>query len=68
MTAKKDQAKAADVPKGHVEARVLTPCRFGRVDEVVVLPADEAAEGIESGVLDATPAAVAYAHSLTAGA
>lgn len=49
-------------PAGEVKARILRDCVYGKCDEVVTL---EAAL-IESlaGVLDADPAAVAYAESL----
>lgn len=66
-----DQAAAPDdaaPPPATVRARVLVQCRHGRPDDLVTLPADEAAEGVAAGDLDADPSAVAYAELLAAGA
>jgi hypothetical protein len=48
--------------KGEVKARILRDCVYGKCDDVVSIDASL----VESlvGVLDADPAAVAYAESL----
>lgn len=51
--------KAAE---GQVKARVLVDCHLGKIDEVVTLEATEVAQC--AGLVDADPAAVAYAESL----
>lgn len=61
-------ADDATPPPTSVRARVLVQCRHGRPDDLVTLPADEAAEGVAAGDLDADPSAVAYAELLAAGA
>jgi len=48
--------------EGQVKARVLVDCHLGKVDEVVALEAAEVAQC--AGLVDADPAAVAYAESL----
>jgi hypothetical protein len=65
-------AAAADTKKGKarkpVKARVLTDCAHGKANDVVLVEADVLkADNAESGLhqLDADPAAVAYAESLT---
>jgi hypothetical protein len=57
-------AKKDAQPDGKTKARVLVDCRFGKVDDVVELTAEELAEA--SGQVDPHPDAVAYAESLTA--
>lgn len=57
---------AAGVEAGAVEARVLVDCEFGAPNDVVSITAEEAAAGVEAGVMDTTPEAVAYAKSLVA--
>lgn len=47
-----------------VKARVLVDCTYGKPNDVVTVTADEAKQ--HAGVLDASPAAVAYAESLAA--
>jgi hypothetical protein len=47
-----------------VKARVLTSCSFGEANDVVTLPAADAAAGMAEGILDTTPEAVAYAESI----
>lgn len=49
-------------PAGEVKARVLRDCVYGKCDDVVTLDADLVAS--LHNVLDADPAAVAYAESL----
>jgi len=51
---------------GDVKARVLVDCHLGKVDDVVTLEAAEIAQC--AGLVDADPAAVAYAESLKSGA
>jgi hypothetical protein len=55
-------AKEQKAPEGKVKARVLVDCAYGRCDDVVEIDA-ASVEGL-SGVVDAEPAAVAYAESL----
>lgn len=50
-----------------VKARVLTPCLYGAADDVVEMPEDDILIGMEAGLLDSNPDAVAYAESLKAG-
>ncbi|MCE3262627.1 MAG: hypothetical protein K0R43_1706 [Pseudoduganella sp.] len=52
----------AKTQEGKVKARVLVDCAHGKCNEVVEVDAIEL-EGL-AGVLDADPAAVAYAESL----
>lgn len=56
-------AKNQNAPTGEVKARILRDCVYGKCDEVVMLDA-ALAESL-AGVVDADPAAVAYAESLT---
>lgn len=44
-----------------VEARVLVSCGHGSPGDVVLLTAQEAANGSAAGEVDTSPAAVAYA-------
>jgi hypothetical protein len=53
---------AAAAPAVPVKARVLTYCAYGKPDDVIKL--DPALLDSLTGVVDATPAAVAYAESL----
>lgn len=55
-------AKEQKAPAGEVKARVLRDCVYGKCDDVVTLDA-ALAESL-AGVVDADPAAVAYAESL----
>jgi hypothetical protein len=48
---------------GDVKAAVLRDCGFGQAGEVVTLPAADVEVGVAHGMLDADPAAVAYALS-----
>jgi hypothetical protein len=52
---------------GFIKARVLTECGYGAPDDVVETDASDIAIGVESGLLDSNPDAVAYAESLKAG-
>jgi hypothetical protein len=54
--------KKEDLPEGKTKARVLVDCRFGKVNDVVEITAEEAAEA--AGQVDPHPDAVAYAESL----
>jgi hypothetical protein len=56
-------AKTAAKNDELVEARVLADCEFGKVDDVVNVPASVAEAHAE---LDAHPDAVAYAKALKA--
>lgn len=55
-------AKIQKAPEGEVKARVLRDCVYGKCDDVVTLDTELVASLY--GVLDADPAAVAYAESL----
>lgn len=55
-------AKNENAPKGDVKVRVLRDCVYGLCDEVATMDAALAAS--LEGVVDADPAAVAYAESL----
>lgn len=55
-------AKAPKEAAGEVKARVLVDCVYGKCDDVVTLDAELVAS--LHNVLDADPAAVAYAESL----
>lgn len=55
MATKKSEAANA----ASTEALVLVDCMYGKSGEVVSLPADEAKAGVEAGVLDTNPDAVA---------
>lgn len=52
---------------GLIKARVLTACGYGAPDDVVELPEGDITVGVESGLLDSNPDAVAYAEALKAG-
>jgi hypothetical protein len=45
------------------KARVLVAGHYGQPDDVVELSAEQVAEAVKSGQVDADPAAVAYAES-----
>lgn len=62
--ARTKSAPATDA--GVVEARVLVDCEFGAPNDVVTCTAEDAAAGVEAGVLDTNADAVAYAKSLVA--
>lgn len=62
--AKTKKQNEPDAEAGAVKARVLTPCAWGEPDDVVEVSAEDAEQGRIAGVLDADPAAVAYAESL----
>lgn len=59
-----DLTKPAAKSSKKVKARVLVDCSYGKPNEVITVTADEAKQ--HAGVLDASPAAVAYAESLAA--
>lgn len=48
------------------EARVLCACQYGAVDEVVALSDADLIDALAAGVVDDSPAAVAYAKTLAA--
>ena len=48
------------------EARVLCACQYGAVDEVVALSDTDLIDALAAGVVDDSPAAVAYAKALVA--
>lgn len=48
-----------------VKARVLVTCAHGKPNDVVTVTPEEAEAGQLAGELDANPAAVAYAESLS---
>ena len=49
-----------------IAGRVLVGGRFGKPDDIVQLPKEEAEAAKAAGEIDTTPAAVAYARSLQA--
>lgn len=49
-----------------IAGRVLVAGRFGKPDDIVQLPKEEAEAAKAAGEIDTTPAAVAYARSLQA--
>ena len=55
-------SKNLKTPEGDVKVRVLRDCVYGNCDEVVLM--DGALAESLAGVVDADPAAVAYAESL----
>lgn len=55
--------KAASAP-ATVKVLVLCDCFYGKVGEVVELPAAELAQAVALGCVDPHPDAVAYAQSL----
>lgn len=59
-------AKRKGEASGTVRVRVLTDCWLGRCDDVVELPASDAAVAVEAGVADDHPDAVAHAETLKA--
>jgi len=65
-----DSPKAEQAELGELgettRVRVLADCQFGRCNDVVALTADEVRAGLAIGIVDADPAAVAYAESLSA--
>ena len=50
----------------HIKVRVLAQCAYGRPDDVAMLSAAEAKQGVEDGMVDSAPEAVAYAESMAA--
>lgn len=56
--------EASESPAAMVKARALRDSEFGRVDEVVEVPADQLERAVKSGCVDPHPEAVAYAESL----
>lgn len=58
-----DAANASILP---VEVRVLAACAYGQPNDVAVVPAGELAAAQADGLVDASPAAVAYAKSISA--
>lgn len=56
-------AKVTKAPEGAVKARVLVGCALGNCDDVVEVAVDDLPGLV--GVVDADPAAVAYAENLT---
>ncbi|MDR3427948.1 hypothetical protein [Silvimonas sp.] len=57
-------SKALAPAAGPVEARVLQVCEYGVPNDVVELDAARVASAQKHGLVDADPAAVAYARSL----
>lgn len=55
---------ATKKPQASVKARVLMDGLYGRVDDVVEIPAAELQQAEASGQVDTHPDAVAYAESL----
>ncbi len=55
-------SKTQKLPEGEVKVRILRDCQYGKCDDVITLDAALAAS--LDGVVDADPAAVAYAESL----
>lgn len=55
---------ATKKPQASVKARVLMDGLYGRVDDVVEIPAAELQQAEASGQIDAHPDAVSYAESL----
>ena len=49
-----------------VKARVLTSCMYGAPDDVAEMSEDDILTGMEAGLLDSNPDAVAYAEGLKA--
>lgn len=49
---------------GATKVRVLMDGAFGKPDDVIELEGEALAQALESGQVDADPAAVAYAESL----
>jgi hypothetical protein len=65
-TATTDTAAADATPAeapGTIEAFVLCDCSFGKCGEVVLLNDDQIANGLATGVIDTTPAAVENAKA-----
>lgn len=56
-------AKIQKAAEGQVKVRVLVECQHGKCNDVVVIDAGQVEALI--GVVDAEPAAVEYAESLT---
>lgn len=56
MATKKSEAAATPAS---TEALVLVDCSYGKSGVVVTLPTDDAKAGLEAGVLDLNPDAVA---------
>lgn len=55
---------ATKKPQASVKARVLMDGAYGRVDDVIEIPAAEVRQAEASGQVDTHPDAVAYAESL----
>lgn len=55
---------ATKKPQPSVKARVLMDGAYGRVDDVIEIPAAEVRQAEASGQVDTHPDAVAYAESL----
>jgi len=53
-----------ELPEGHVKARVLTDCIYGKPNAVVTVEKGEAEQAQADGKLDTSEAAVEYAESL----
>lgn len=63
MATKKDAAVGTGEP---VEARVLVDGAYGKVDDVVEIPAESVDAAVGTGEVDIHPDAVAYAKTLKA--
>lgn len=63
MANKNDSAVAADEP---VEARVLVDGAYGKINDVVEIPAESIDSAVAAGEIDTHPDAVAYAKTLKA--
>ena len=57
---------ATKKPQASVKARVLMDGAYGRVDDVIEIPAAELQQAESSGQVNTHPDAVAYAESLKA--
>lgn len=66
LAADKTEAQQPAAKERGVKVRVLTQCAYGKADDVVVLPKSEAKQATAYGIVDADPAAVAYAEGLKA--
>lgn len=60
------QTAAKAVPEGHIKARVLITGSYGACNSVAALPEAVAKVAQDSGEVDTSEAAVAYAESLAA--
>lgn len=55
---------ATKKPQTSIKARVLMDGLYGKVDDVIEIPASELQQAEASGQIDTHPDAVAYAESL----